>query len=151
MLRYHGVTPLTQVVKGGYCTGFLTDWNNPQAEGTQPFELKAQGQHEGQDTFEKRFAIAQQLEIGRFAPEIDGDGAVFTGLAGTVTHGHPSVIRSRKQRRYNGGNALKSQGHHERLKVLPLKAMECGEIGGGILHRAANLAFEGGFRLRQDG
>src|SRR5215831_3035002 len=36
MLRYHGVTPLTQVVKGGYCTGFLTDWNNPQAEGTQP-------------------------------------------------------------------------------------------------------------------
>ena len=60
-------------------------------------------------------AIAKQLEGGRFAPEIDGDGAVFTGLAGSVAHGHPSGIRSRKQRRYNGGNALKSQGHHEGL------------------------------------
>jgi hypothetical protein len=47
------------------------------AAGRFVFELKAQGQHEGQDTFEKRFAIAQQLEVGRFAPEIDGDSAVF--------------------------------------------------------------------------
>ena len=28
------------------------------------FQLKAQRHHEGQDTFEKRFAIAKQLKVG---------------------------------------------------------------------------------------
>jgi len=27
--------------------------------------------------------------------------------------------------RHNGGNTLKSQDHHEGLRALPLKAMEC--------------------------
>jgi hypothetical protein len=36
------------------------------------FQLKAQGHHEGQDTFEKRFAIAKQLKVGGFVLEIDG-------------------------------------------------------------------------------
>ena len=96
------------------------------ATGGFVFQLKAKRQHEGKDTFEERLPIAKELEVDRFAPEIDGDGAVFTGLAGSVAHGHPSGIRSRKQRRYNGGNALKSQGHHEGLRGLPRKAMECG-------------------------
>ena len=76
-------------------------------------ELKAKGHNEGDDTFEERLPIAKQLEVGRFAPEIDGDGAVFAGLAGRVAHGHSSVIGSRKLRRDHGGNALKFQGHRE--------------------------------------
>ena len=43
------------------------------------FQLKAEGQDEGEDTFEERLAIAKQLKVGRFAPEINGDGAVFAG------------------------------------------------------------------------
>src|SRR5262252_1750834 len=73
------------------------------------FQLKAQGQHEGEDTFEERLPIAQQLEIRRFALEIDGDGTIFAGLASSVAHGHPSGIRSRKLRRHNGGNAWQSR------------------------------------------
>jgi len=48
-------------------------------------------------------ALARPVPQGS---EIDGDGAVFTGPAGRVAHGPPSVVRSRKLRRYNGGNAL---------------------------------------------
>ena len=76
------------------------------ATGGFVFQLKAEGHDEGEDTFEERLAIAKQLEVGCFAPEIDGDGAVFAGLAGSVAHGHPSGIRSRKLRRHHGGNAL---------------------------------------------
>jgi hypothetical protein len=84
---------------------------------------------EGEDTFEERLPIAKQLEVGRFAPEIDGDGAVVAGLAGSVAHGHSSVVRSRKLRRDHGGNALQFQGYREGLRALPLKAMECGIAG----------------------
>jgi hypothetical protein len=69
------------------------------------FQLKAKGQHEGEDTFEERLPIAQKLEIGRFALEIDGDGTIFAGLVSSVAHGHPSGIRSRKLRRHHGGIA----------------------------------------------
>jgi hypothetical protein len=61
------------------------------ATGGFVLELKAKGQDEGEDTFEECLAIAQQLEVRRFTPEINGDGAVFTGLAGCVSHGHPQV------------------------------------------------------------
>jgi hypothetical protein len=80
------------------------------ATGGFMFQLKAEGHDEGENTFEKRLAIAKQLEVRRFTPEINGDGAVFAGLVGRVAHGHPSVIRSRKLRRHHGGNACKSQG-----------------------------------------
>ena len=53
-------------------------------------ELQAKGHDEGEDTFEERLPIAKQLEVGRFAPEIDSDGAVFAGLASGVSHGSPS-------------------------------------------------------------
>jgi hypothetical protein len=54
-------------------------------------ELKAKGQDERHHAFNKRLPIAQRLEVGRFIVEIDGDGPVFTGLAGRVSHGHPQV------------------------------------------------------------
>jgi hypothetical protein len=45
-------------------------------------ELKAKGQHEGEDTFEKRLAVFQQAEIGGFVSKIDSDGAVMPRLCG---------------------------------------------------------------------
>ena len=89
--------------------------------------LKAEGHEEGEDTFEKRLAIAQQLKVGGFIWK----SAVMVrfsrvGLA-AVPMCHPTVIRSRKLRRHNEGNALKSQDHHEGLRVSPLKTMECGK------------------------
>jgi len=48
-------------------------------------ELKAQGKDEGEDKLDKRLAIADQLEVGGWVLEIDGDGVIlacrFGGLA----------------------------------------------------------------------
>jgi hypothetical protein len=54
------------------------------------FQLKAEGQDACDHAFDKRLAIAKQLKIGRLVLEIDGDSAVFAGLAGSVGHGSPS-------------------------------------------------------------
>jgi hypothetical protein len=53
-------------------------------------ELKAEGQEKGKDAFDKRLAVAQQLKVGRFILEINGESPVFTGLASGVTHGSSS-------------------------------------------------------------
>jgi hypothetical protein len=53
------------------------------------YELKAEGQDEGQYTFEKCFPIAQQLEVRRFGPEINGDGAVFSRRLSCGAHVSP--------------------------------------------------------------
>jgi hypothetical protein len=45
-------------------------------------ELKAQGEEQGEDAFDKRFAVATELNVGRFIVEIDGDGAVVPRLCG---------------------------------------------------------------------
>jgi hypothetical protein len=55
------------------------------------FELQAKSEEKGEDTFEKRFAVTQQLPIGRFVLKINRDGPVFTGLAGCGLHSHPQV------------------------------------------------------------
>ena len=96
------------------------------ATGRLVFELKAEGQDEGEDTFEKRLAIAKQLKVGRFVLKIDGDGAVFARRLAAVPMCHPQVIRSRQLMRHDGGNTLKSQDHREGLRTLPLNPMECG-------------------------
>ena len=61
------------------------------ATGGFVFQLKAEGQHEGEDTFEERLAIVKQLPVGRFVLEIDGDSPVFASLAGCGSHGHPQI------------------------------------------------------------
>src|SRR5687768_4780749 len=47
-------------------------------------ELKPQREDEGQNKLDKRFAIVEQLEVGGFIMEIDGEGTVlafgFVGL-----------------------------------------------------------------------
>jgi hypothetical protein len=49
-------------------------------------ELKAKGHDEGKDTFEERLAIAKELEVRCFAPEIDSDGAIFSRRFRRCTH-----------------------------------------------------------------
>src|SRR5256712_13795128 len=51
------------------------------ATGCFVFQLKAKGEEKGEDALDKRFAIAQELIIGRFILKVDRKGAVFTGLA----------------------------------------------------------------------
>ena len=53
-------------------------------------ELKAQGEEKGEDAFEKRLTVAKELKVGGFVVKIDGDGAVFAGLASGVWHGSSS-------------------------------------------------------------
>ena len=59
------------------------------ATGGLVLELKAKGHDEGGDTFEERLPIAKQLEICCFAPEIDGDGAVFSRRLRRCAHVSP--------------------------------------------------------------
>ena len=56
------------------------------ATGRLVLELKAKGHDEGDDTFEERLPIAKQLEIRRFALEIDGDRPVFADRFGRWGH-----------------------------------------------------------------
>src|SRR5712691_11226809 len=76
------------------------------------FQLKAEGQDEGKDTFEKRLPIAKQLKIGRFVLKIDSEGPVFTGLAGCVSHGHPQVRWSMQWVTKDEDNASQFQEDH---------------------------------------
>jgi len=59
------------------------------ATGRLVCELKAKRQHEGEDTFEKRLPIAQQLKVRCFISKIDGNGPVFAGLFGGYAHVSP--------------------------------------------------------------
>jgi hypothetical protein len=51
------------------------------------FPLKAQGEEQGEDAFEKRLAIAQELIMGRCVLKVDRNGPVVTALAAGVAHG----------------------------------------------------------------
>ena len=59
------------------------------ATGRLMLALEAKGHEKGEDTFQKRLAVAKQLKIGRFIVEIDSDGAVFAWPFGCVTHVSP--------------------------------------------------------------
>ena len=52
-------------------------------------ELKAKGQEKGEDAFDKRLAVAQELNVGHCIVEIDGDGAVFSRRFGRCAHAVP--------------------------------------------------------------
>lgn len=52
------------------------------ATGVLVHELQADGQDKGEHTFEERLAIVQQVSVGRFIVDIDGDGAVVPCLCG---------------------------------------------------------------------
>ncbi len=50
---------------------------------------KSAGMWKGEDAFDKRLAIAQQLKVGGFILEINGDGAVFSRRFGCCAHMSP--------------------------------------------------------------
>src|SRR5215475_11513097 len=60
------------------------------ATGRLMLELKAQGEEQGEDEFDKRLAVVKELNVGHFIVEIDGDGAVVARLAGCGPHGSSS-------------------------------------------------------------
>jgi hypothetical protein len=61
----------------------------PSITGGLVFELKTQGQHEGEDTLEKRLAVFHQVEVSGFVSKIHGDGPVFSRRFGRCAHGSP--------------------------------------------------------------
>src|SRR5262245_34457251 len=83
-------------------------------------ELKAEGQEEGENEFDKGLAITKQLKVGRFVLKIDGDSAIVSRRFGRCVHVSPQVVRFRKRMRHDGSNTLRSQDHREELKALPL-------------------------------
>jgi len=52
-------------------------------------ELEAEGQEEGEHTFNKRLAVCTQAEVGGFVSTIDGDGAVFAPRFGRCAQVSP--------------------------------------------------------------
>jgi hypothetical protein len=51
---------------------------------------QAEGQEKGEDTCDKRLAVAKELQGGCFVLKIDSDGPVFAGLAVGGSHGASS-------------------------------------------------------------
>jgi hypothetical protein len=45
-------------------------------------QLKAEGKDEGEDKFDKRFPVAQQLKVGGFVVKIDSDSETVAGRPG---------------------------------------------------------------------
>ena len=89
-------------------------------------ELKAEGEEEGEDEFDKRFGVAQERQVSRLIVEIDGDGAVFAWRFGGLSHVSSPCRWLLVKMRHREGNALKDQAYCERLGVPPLNSVECG-------------------------
>jgi hypothetical protein len=89
-------------------------------------ELKAQGKDEGEDKLDKRLAIADQLEVGGWVLEIDGDGTVLAYRFGGLCHVSSPCRRWWVQMRHGESNVLKWQGYCEYLRAPPLNSVECG-------------------------
>jgi hypothetical protein len=83
-------------------------------------ELKAKGQGKGEHACDKCLPVAKELKVGRFIVEIDGDSPVFTGLAGSGSHGHPQVRWSRQLVTQDAGNASSLQEDRDDVVALPL-------------------------------
>jgi hypothetical protein len=86
-------------------------------------ELKAQGEDEGQDKLDECFAIVEQLEVGGFIMEIDGEGAILAfGFVG-LWHVSSPFVRGWVRMRHRAGNMLKDQSDCERIGTLPLNPL----------------------------
>jgi hypothetical protein len=94
-------------------------------------ELKANGEDEGEDELDERFAIAKELRVGRLIVEIDSEGAILAWCFGGLCHVSSPLGWWLIRMRHGESNILKDQAYWKRLRVLPLNPMEC-----GILERA---------------
>jgi hypothetical protein len=54
-------------------------------------KLEADREEEGEDKFDKRFAIAEQLKVGGLVMKINGDSAVLACRFGSLSHVSSSV------------------------------------------------------------
>ena len=98
------------------------------------FELKAKRQDACDHAFDKRLAIAQELQVGRFILKIHSDGAIFAGLAGRVCRiGHPQVRWSVQLMTQHGGIPAQFQGDCEGQRSLTTKS-------DGIVHEGVTPA-----------
>src|SRR4029450_2614396 len=83
-------------------------------------ELKAEGEEEGEDEFNKRFGGAQERKVGRLIAEVDGDRAVVTYRFGSVSHVSSPGQMPLARMRHGEGNVLKDQASCGRLRGDPL-------------------------------
>jgi len=90
-------------------------------------ELKAKSQEKGHHELNERVAIAQQVQVGGFILEIDGNRAVYSCRFGGVAHVSPLWYRVVNVIRHDAGNAWQFQENHDGLRVLPLNPLECGQ------------------------
>jgi hypothetical protein len=88
-------------------------------------QLKAEREDESHHQFDKRLAVVQQLNVGRFIVEIDGDGTIVPRPFGCLPMCYLPIIRSQKLVRHDGGNTLNSQDYREGFRTLPRNPMEC--------------------------
>src|SRR5215470_6260180 len=89
-------------------------------------KLEADREDEGQDKLDKRFASVDQLEVGRWLLEIDGEGSVLACRFGGLRHVSSPRWRWWVWMRHGGGNVLKCQAYCEYLRAPPLNSVECG-------------------------
>ena len=66
-------------------------------------ELKAEGQEKGEDAFDKRFAIAKQLIIGRFVLKVEVMVRFSRVWRAVVRMGHPQSKWSELLMTHHGG------------------------------------------------
>ena len=92
--------------------------------------VESPGPGKGEHAFDKRLPIAKELTVGRFIVEIDGDSPVFTGLADSVSHGHPQVRWSLSWVTKDADKASQFQEDRGRSGTLPLKSVECAKFYG---------------------
>src|SRR5262249_22644015 len=88
-------------------------------------KLEANREDEGQDKFDKRFAIADQLEVGGWVLAVDGEGAVLACRLGGLCHVSSPRWRWWVWMRHGGGNVLKWQAYCEYLSAPPRNSVEC--------------------------
>jgi len=88
-------------------------------------ELKTDREDEGQDKLDKRLGVVEELAIGRFSVEINGDRAVFACHFGGLAHVSSPCRWLSVQRRHREGNPLQEQAYGERIGSSPLNPMEC--------------------------
>jgi len=87
-------------------------------------KLEADREDEGQDKLDKRFAIVDQLAVGGWILEIDGEGSVLACRFGGLRHVSSPCWCWWVWMRHGGGNVLKWQAYCEYLRAPPLNSVE---------------------------
>jgi hypothetical protein len=70
------VMGVARQTKAAHACGFMLQW-------------EAKGEEKGEDAFDKRLGVVQELKVRRFILEVDGDSAVLPYPCGCVAHMAP--------------------------------------------------------------